>query len=199
MKRFFIYAILFLIAFIGEQNAALWDRGGGLIYDDVLDLTFLDDATEMHWLDPAKPSRTVALNYVENLQYYDPIRDVIWDDWRMPKITNINVTSSSMETVVESELSYLYYNEFSKNPFDPSPFENLPEATYWLGSGGFGHPAPGIWAFQFTTGLHAGQDPYDYHYVLPVRTGDVPIPSTVWLLGSGLVALLGFGKKFKKG
>jgi hypothetical protein len=199
MKRFFgIFFFALLFGYSPFARAALWDRGGGLIYDDVLDITFLDDATEMQWLDPAMPSRTVALNYVADIEYYDPIRDVIWDDWRMPEITDITVTWPSMDTDVESELSHLYYNEFSKNPFDPSPFENLPEATYWLGSGGFGHPAPGIWAFQFTTGLHAGQDPYDYHYVLPVRTGDVPIPGAVWLLGSGLIGLVGLRQKFKR-
>ena len=28
----------------GSANAALWDRGGGLVYDDVLNVTWLQDA-----------------------------------------------------------------------------------------------------------------------------------------------------------
>lgn len=34
-----------LLAFDSESDAALIDRGGGLIYDDVLDITWLQDAS----------------------------------------------------------------------------------------------------------------------------------------------------------
>ena len=37
------------------------------------------------------------------------------------------------------------------------------------------------------------------HMFLPVMDGDVVlIPSAVWLLGSGLIGLAGFKKKYKK-
>ncbi len=38
-------AVLALVfGLVGTSNAELWDRGGGLIYDDVLDITWLQDA-----------------------------------------------------------------------------------------------------------------------------------------------------------
>ena len=33
-----------ILGFSGVSNASLWDRGGGLIYDDVLNITWLQDA-----------------------------------------------------------------------------------------------------------------------------------------------------------
>ena len=47
MKRIFkivlnSYLLMFLC--VGVANATLWDRGAGLIYDDVLNVTWLQDA-----------------------------------------------------------------------------------------------------------------------------------------------------------
>ena len=56
------------------------DRGEGLIYCDVLDVTFLDHPASSVWQDPGQPGVTLALIYAENLEYHDPVRDVIWDD-----------------------------------------------------------------------------------------------------------------------
>ncbi len=43
MKRVITLAVLLFIS-IGSSHAALFDRTGGLIYDDVLDITWLADA-----------------------------------------------------------------------------------------------------------------------------------------------------------
>ena len=85
--------VLFLIlvavfGFSGVSNAELWDRGGGLIYDDVLKITWLQDANfaqtsgydddlygydtngRMHW------SHAVA--WADQLTYGG------YKDWRLP-------------------------------------------------------------------------------------------------------------------
>lgn len=74
-------------------QAALYDRGGGLIYDDVLDITWLQDmlyarssgslvnpdsAGRMTWAD--------SVTWADNLSYYDSVRGVTYDDWRLPKM-----------------------------------------------------------------------------------------------------------------
>jgi hypothetical protein len=49
MKRSFILLVLVVVVFVGFSaiaNAKLWDRGGGLIYDDVLNITWLQDASQ---------------------------------------------------------------------------------------------------------------------------------------------------------
>ncbi len=121
----------------GMAQAALHDRGGGLVYDDVLDVTWLADANYaktsgydsdgwMNWLD--------ALEWASNLEYYDSVRGVVYTDWRLPAIRPINgvefsYTSSSNAGVVDigynvsapgtyyersgaSELAYMYYVNF---------------------------------------------------------------------------------------
>lgn len=76
-----------------SAQAALIDRGGGLIYDDVLDVTWLQDANYartngddgdglMTWAE--------AKAWAENLTYYDPIRDVTYDDWRLPAVSPVD-------------------------------------------------------------------------------------------------------------
>lgn len=72
-------------------QAALIDRGGGLIYDDVLNITWLQDANyaktsgydasgKMNWQD--------AVAWAANLTYYDSVRGVTYDDWRLPTMVN---------------------------------------------------------------------------------------------------------------
>ncbi|OPX81634.1 MAG: hypothetical protein A4E43_00627 [Methanosaeta sp. PtaB.Bin005] len=42
-----------------------------------------------------------------------------------------------------------------------------------------------------------GVNPWDYHFAMDNFTYEaVPIPSAVWLLGSGLLGLLGLKRKF---
>jgi len=71
----------------GNASAILFDRGGGLIYDDVLNITWLQDANYaqtsgfdadglMNW-DNAKA-------WAAGLSYFDSVRNVTWTDWRLP-------------------------------------------------------------------------------------------------------------------
>ena len=73
--------IIFLLLLSFNATAALYDRGNGLIYDDVLDITWLQDANyaqtsgydsdgAMTWND--------ANNWALNLTYEG------YSDWRLP-------------------------------------------------------------------------------------------------------------------
>lgn len=61
-----------------NANAALIDRGDGLIYDTVLDVTWLQNANmagiKMDW--------STAVNWAENLTFGG------FDDWRLPTLTH---------------------------------------------------------------------------------------------------------------
>ena len=69
MKKVVLFLIMAILSFgiVGMVNAALIDRGGGLIYDDVLDITWLQDANYaqtsgydadgfMNWNGPIAPA-----------------------------------------------------------------------------------------------------------------------------------------------
>jgi len=94
MRNYLLFACLPFWAI--SSQAALFDRGGGLIYDDVLDITWLQDANyadtsdwfaagtngAMPWLN--------AMTWTSNLSYYDSVRDVTYDDWRLPTMSPVN-------------------------------------------------------------------------------------------------------------
>lgn len=78
-------------------EAALIDRGGGLIYDDVLDVTWLQDANYFRSTLPGTPTEEdskmtfeEAIAWVSGLEYYDSVRDTTWTDWRLPGVSPIN-------------------------------------------------------------------------------------------------------------
>lgn len=81
-----------LLALPAVSSAALVDRGGGLIYDNTLDVTWLQDANYaktsgydadglMNW--------SSAKAWASGLDYYDSVRQVSYTDWRLPTVTPI--------------------------------------------------------------------------------------------------------------
>lgn len=76
----------------GNLAAAVHDRGGGLLYDDVLKITWLQDANYAKTIKALHTSPEGALDWnaaaawVEGLVYHDSIRNVDWDDWRLPRV-----------------------------------------------------------------------------------------------------------------
>jgi len=91
-----LYAI-FLSLVSTLSHADLIDRGGGLIYDDVLDITWLQD-TNYALNDPNASAEAgdgmmiwyEANAWVDSLSYYDEVRGVTYDDWRLPTVSPIN-------------------------------------------------------------------------------------------------------------
>jgi hypothetical protein len=122
----------------GAAQAALIDRGGGLIYDDVLNVTWLQDANYaktsgyvadglMNWID--------ATTWADNLVYHDSVRNVTYTDWRLPTASPVNGTTWDLDTEPydgtadsgwnitspASELAYMYYvNLGLQGSFSPS-------------------------------------------------------------------------------
>lgn len=101
-----------LCAFVtGTANAALYDRGGGLIYDDVLNITWLQDAnyakTSGYDAD-GKMSWFEATNWAASLSYYDSVRDVTWGDWRLPIVRPVNGTSFNYDYSANGSTDYGY-------------------------------------------------------------------------------------------
>lgn len=106
-------------------QGALYDRGGGLIYDDVLNSTWIQNV--LH----AQTSGAVsdglmdwnqANTWAANLVYYDSKRHVFYDDWRLPMVRPVNGIAYDYSYSYDgstdegfniadpaSELSYMYY------------------------------------------------------------------------------------------
>ena len=191
-------------------SAELHDRGGGLIYDDILDVTWLQDAAwpvttnapnvdangKMLWLD--------AMDWVETLVYHDSVRNVDWDDWRLPKMLPVNDVAFDLTYSCEgltdngynitnpaSELSYMYHVNLGGVSL-VSKVEN--ECTPDFGAAGIDDPSPftgisgGVWTqtpvpsmpdYFFILGMGNGHQNWfektTVHHVWAVRDGDVAL------------------------
>ncbi len=113
----------------GTAQSALHDRGGGLLYDDVLNITWLQDAnyakTSGYDADGRMDWRT-AKAWAENLIYFDSVRGVryggiYYSDWRLPQNAPVGTNWSYVRspdgstdvgsniTSEKAELAYMYY------------------------------------------------------------------------------------------
>jgi len=71
---------------------ALHDRGGGLLYDEALGVTWLQDANYARSCGASptgKMSWAQAQSWVGSLVYRDPVRGVDLSGWRLPKVRPI--------------------------------------------------------------------------------------------------------------
>ena len=202
-----IWLAVFSLCISGMSQAALINIGtanyGGsdckLIWDDD------NNGNSVVWLDYTNGTRyenwttqnawATSLSVTMNLL---PAYSVVWTDptWRLPATVgggmNYNITTS--------EMGHLFYVELGNVADDPAPstgpFDNLDFWNYWSCTP---YSAEGYYYFQLGTGFqNAHWTASGIAHGLAIRTGEVtavPAPTTIWLLGSGLVGLLGIRRK----
>lgn len=182
-------SITLVLGFTSLGNATLWDRGGGLIYDDYFNITWLQDANyaetsgydedgQMNW--------QAALGWVQQLEYRG------YRDWYLPDIDHYFHLHQNFHYIGET----LY----------AAPFASVQPSYYWTSQEY--HPGdetiPQIYAWAYSFQLYGGYSEMgklSTFYAWAVRHGDVtpiPEPDTMILFGSSLLGLAGSRRKFKK-
>jgi hypothetical protein len=209
---------LSLLVATGAAQATLHDRGGGLVYDDVLNLTWLQDANL------AKTSGYDAdgvMTWPEAQAWADQLVVAGFSDWRLPTVSPINGVSYQYGgsydgstdagwniTSPTSQLSYMYYvnlgNIGSRTTggqdsgcgvistcfTQHGPFLNFGTGyTAWYGQAFIF--AGTHWLFGTSDGYQTGQDGEAMAWA--VHPGDiaaaVPEPQAWLLMAGGLVCL----------
>lgn len=184
-----------------SANADLFDRGGGLIYDSDLDITWLQNANYAG----GPLSLGQAQQWVEDLEYQG------YNDWRLPSALNQDGSGPDSTSpsgggpyiVDDSEMGHLYFVELGNALNGPltniGPFQNVLDDTegnellsghYWYAESGDPPYGSLQWMFSFNDGYQTLSGLWGSPaYAWAVRDGDsvpVPVPGALILAGIGI-------------
>jgi PEP-CTERM motif len=100
----------------GPVQATLFDRGNGLIYDDVLNSTWLQDV--MH---ARTPGGAGVFTWADAKSWVDQLSYGGFDDWRLPTLTPVGGPTFNFSNSKDGSTDYGYNIAYPgrTNPFDP--------------------------------------------------------------------------------
>ena len=200
-----------------DAQATLFDRGGGLIYDDSLDLTWLQDADHAKTSGYDADGRMTwdqAVAWASGLTYHDSVRGIDYSDWRLPATFDLGApgcaafdrtggtdcgfkplpSTSEMATMFYVTLGNKGLPDANSGVTNSGPFINLTgHEGYWSGTEHALNPTDEAWALGTADGHQDNHLKSIQLNAWAVREGDiaaaVPEPSTYLLLLGGLAAV----------
>ncbi len=191
-----------MVVLTGASQAALVDRGGGMIYDTTRNITWLADMnyakTSGHTGAGVNTNGTMnwdaAVAWADNLVYGG------FSDWRLPTLNPADTTCSIGYDCTGSELSGLFVTDLGNkafqsvlNPVDDTVeqianlalFSNVQSTGYWSGLE-FAPNPDFAWAFLTFQGSQSVLAKNNGLFAVAVRPGDVvsevPEPQTLALM-----------------
>lgn len=206
----------------GTAVANLIDKGGGLIYDSEKNITWLQDA---NYAKTSGYDSDGLMTWAQAVAWADQLEYGGSSDWRLPTTLDgefeygYSGSTALGYNIITSEMGNMYYvNLENLAPYTTSggsqlgcglnnvdSFVNINHQKndyYWSGTSSPSDYSLYAYVFSFydgeqSTNLKANGD---FTYAWAVCDGDVsavPIPGAVWLLGSGLIGIVGIRRKLK--
>lgn len=196
-----------LLAASGAQATLSYRLNGKAVYDDVANLTWLQDANYANYAKTSSYDVDGRTNWSTAMAWASNLSIEGVDDWRLPggpmNGTGYNQTASEMGNMFYNVLGGSAYSSIrtSNNATNYAFFQNIQSYYYWSG---VEFNSLNAWLFGFGYG---DQSYYDKGYDLfawAVRSGDVggnpvPEPGALALLGAGLLVAVGVKRSRRAG
>jgi len=207
MKRHIIILVTFLLFCGFTENAlsTLYDRGNGLIYDDVLNVTWMDEflyygygeVGDAEWLinrlNVVGQGTTTVFNN-DGTASHPEVTNKGFTDWRLPTINEYQILGSQLSNDNPSPFTCLSY-------YDPGPdiwwsSDFISYSNEWCSWEEY-------YVFNFTDDSIGSYNPFCMDApALAVRYGDVaapiPEPASISLFGIGIAGFAVARRKRKK-
>ena len=212
---------LFLATLPLLSEAALFPLlDGEAVYDDDLDVIYLADmnlaGSETFGVENVNENGTMnwftANNFIAAMNAFDGGNGWLGiNNWRLPETvipdpgcetTAANPPPSFGFFCTLSDMGHLYYVEWgrgddsnlgaSRDAAEATGFRNLNGGLYWSGTENVGSSA---YDFFFSNGSQATLSKAFTGSVLPVADFVIPLPAAAWLFISGLLGLIGLGRR----
>ena len=167
-----------IIAFAIPANAALLDRGNGLVYDEDLNITWLQNANYAGMTMAWEEANTWASNLI--FQGHE--------DWRLPDIECADGSCTN------GEMGHLYNSEGISSS-SSGLFTDVRPSMYWSGNIS-SEDTSQAWRFNFKYGSVGTSTLDQNRYAWAVRDGDInppvapePISSLLFLTGGATIGI----------
>lgn len=214
--------LISLIAYSAiSANAALYDRGNGMIYDSGLNITWLQDA---NYAQTSGYDADGYMDWYESSTWADNLAYGGFSDWRLSSTRSIGNFELSYDGSTDlgynstrSEIGHLFFELGNKAAYDTSggdqagygfwntmftdpttnqnvSFINIKNNYYWQsGTTTLGADIAGLYITYYGNQTYGRKDASPF-YAWAVRDGDVsavPVPAAMWLFGTALLGLVG--------
>lgn len=183
MKRLLFTLILVLVSsvFTTSSNAELFDRGSGLIYDDILNIT---------WFDNEDLASDGTKTWSDAVAWADQLEVQGYNNWRLPYTD----TNCSGYNCINSEMGHLFYN-YNINSDSFGLFSDVRPYIYWSATE-LGSDTGKAWRFNFSakSGYQGTSSKTTTKWAWAVRDGDSvsvapePVGTVLFLTGGAMFA-----------